>query len=336
MKRFTKSALLTALVFIVTAGMIFAQDLPDLKLRFGGTIQAMASYSQTGANDINQTGFGLRRVRFRAYPKFSKYFKGFFQMELTSPKLLDARLTYTLDKAINVRVGRFIGAGVRSGGLTSHTVIDIVERPMTAQKWGAATIGADYRDYGAAVFGKIGGGLSYNITVHNGNGAKNIKATHKGAGKILNDKLAFSGMVTYKPKEVKGLEAGGYYGVGNSNYMDYNAYNAYIYWEPKPIRIKAEYIGWKDNTTNITTSGYYIFGAYGFAHNWELLARYENYDENTNVDNDGQNLTTIGARYFLFAAKESAGKITAAYVIHGEQGATIDNNVFYFMFQLVF
>ncbi len=335
MKKFTSSTFIVFML-LITTGFLFAQDAPNLKVRMGGTVQAMGSYSQTGGAAVNQVGFGLRRVRLRAYTKFSKHFKGFVQMEITTPKLLDARLTYMVNKNLNIRIGRFIGAGVRAGGLTSHTVIDIIERPLTAIRWGGATIGGDYRDYGVAAFGKLGGGLSYNITIHNGKGSANIKATQKGAGSMLNDKFAYSGMLTFKPASIKGLETGGYYGVGNSNFSDYNAYNAYVYYTPKQFEIKAEYIGWKDNATDVTTGGYYIFGGYSFAHNFEFLARYENYDPNTSVDNDAQTLTTIGARYFMFSSKKTASKITLAYVIHGEQGATIDNDAFYAMFQLVF
>ncbi len=335
MKAFTKLTF-TLFLILITSGLIFSQDGPDIKVRLGGTVQAMASYSQTGGADTAQIGFGLRRVRLRAYSNFSKHFKGFIQMEVTSPKLLDARLTYMLNENFNIRVGRFIGAGVRSGGLTSHTVIDIVERPLTAQMWGKSTIGGDYRDYGLAVFGKIGGGLAYNITVHNGDGSLNIKATHKGAGTTLNSNFAFSGMLTFKPAAVKGLEAGGYYGVGNSTVNDYSAYNVYLYYTPKNFEVKAEYIGWKDNAADVSSMGYYVFGGYNFAKNFEVLARYENFDPNADAADDAQSLITIGARYFLFPSKKTAGKITAAYVIHGEEGTAIDNDVFQIMFQLVF
>ncbi|NOX17173.1 MAG: porin [Chlorobi bacterium] len=335
MKAFTKVTF-TILLLLLTSGFLFSQDMPDLKVRLGGTVQGMASYSQTGGVDTSQIGFGLRRVRLRAYTSYGKHFKGMIQMEVTNPKLLDARITYGLNENFNVRVGRFIGAGVRSGGLTSHTVIDIVERPLTAQRWGAATIGGDYRDYGLAVFGKIAGGLSYNVTIHNGDGARNIKATHKGAGKTLNSGFAFSGMLTFKPASVKGLEAGGYYGVGNKYFNDYNAYNAYVYYTPSQFEIKAEYIGWKNNTSEVSSAGYYVFGGYFFTPKIELLARYESFDPNADVDEDAQNLITVGARYFLFPTKKTAGKITAAYVVHGEQGTAVDNDVFYLMFQLVF
>jgi len=334
MKFFTKTMTTVLVVFSVSSFTV-AQDAPKLNWKIGGTVQAMASIAQTGA-DTSQTGFGLRRLRLKTYFNYDKV-TAFVQLEGTTPKLLDARMTYKLSDAVNIRVGRFIGAGARGGGLTSHTDIDIVERAMSAQKWGSKTIGADYRDYGASIFGKFGE-FNYNVTAHNGNGAQNVKPSQQSQAKLLNGSSAFSGMVFYKSKEIKGLEAGGYYGIGNETFNDYNAYNAYVYWEPKPIRIKAEIIGVSDKNgvTDINSLGYYVFGAYGFMDNWEALARFENYDGNTDVDKNAETLITIGARYALYPEKVSASKITFAYVIHSEEGDEIDNNVFYVMFQTAF
>jgi len=334
MKLFTKT-LITIFVLFLATNFIVAQDAPELNWKIGGTVQAMASYAQTDT-DTAQIGFGLRRVRLKTYFSYGNV-TAFIQYSAKSNKLLDARMTYKFSKTANVRVGRFIGAGVRSGGLTSHTVIDIVERPMSAQMWASNTVGADYRDYGVAMMGKFGD-LGYNLTLHNGNGALNLTPSHKSTATVLNENVAISAMVNYKPKAVKGLEAGGYYGIGNADVNEYSSYNAYVYWEPKPIRIKAEVIGLTNTfgDTDVPSLGYYVFGAYGVTDAWEVLARYETYDPNTDVDDDATNLITIGARYALFPAKLTASKITFAYVMHGEEGDAIDNDVFYVMFQTAF
>jgi hypothetical protein len=334
MKIFTK-IISTVFMFFIATSFIVAQDTPELKWKIGGTVQAMASYAQTGA-ETAQTGFGLRRVRLKTYFGYGNV-TAFIQYSAKSNKVLDARMTYKFSDAFNLRVGRFIGAGIRAGGLTPHTVIDIVERPMSAQMWASQTVGGDFRDYGAAAIGKFGD-LSYNLTLHNGNGAMNLTPSHKSQANTLNGAAAVSGMVSFKPKSVKGLETGAYYGMGNSDVNDYASYNAYVYWEPKPIRIKAEVIGLsnKNGANDLNSLGYYVFGAYGFMDNWEALARFETYDPNTDVDDDATNLITIGARYALFPGKVTASKITFAYVLHGEQGTEIDNDVFYVMFQTAF
>lgn len=335
MKKFFGFSLLLITIFSFCSYTL-AQDTPDIKWKLGGTVQAYSSYAQT-ASDTNQIGFGLRRVRVKVYADFSANIKSFVQFELTTPKLLDARLDYLISPSFNIRVGRFIGAGVRAGGLTSHTDIDIIDRSYSAEYWGKKTIGADFRDYGMAFYGKFDD-FNYNFTIHNGNGALNLKPA---AGATASSKIqgvAFSGMAFFKPASVKGLEAGGYYGMGNKYVNDYRAYNAYIYYEPSPFRVKAEYIGEvdKNGTKDVTFSGYYFLGAYKVTPNVELMGRYERFDPNTDVSNNEGTIVTIAASYSFFAAKWAAAKITAAYVLPNENPVNIDNNVFYVMYQLAF
>lgn len=338
------SKLFSIFVFVLlSASFLTAQDAPEFSYRMGGTVQAWTSMGDIHGSDTSSFGWGLRRVRLRAYATLGDKMKGFIQMELTSPKLLDARIEYMVTKAFSIRAGRFIGAGVRAGGLTSHTVIDITERPLSAVRWGGHTIGADYRDYGLDFVGKFGD-VKANVTLHNGNGATNIRNRQTGPGP-QNGGFAVSGMVVFKPKTVKGLEAGGYYGIGNSEINEYNAFNAYVYYEPKPLRVKAEVIGYTNvgaafDGSDLGRMGYYVFAGYGFAKNWEAVARYESYDHNTDMDDDQINLITLGATYSVFSTKWAAGKITAAYTLQSEADAgfypEIDNNVFQLVMQMVF
>lgn len=339
MRKITKLFSILVLSFLFV-GIVSAQDAPQFKYRMGGTVQAWTSLGDINGSDTSSFGWGLRRVRLRAYSSFGDKMKGFVQMELTSPKLLDARIEYLVSKQFTIRAGRFIGAGVRAAGLTSHTKIDITERPLSAVMWGKRTIGADYRDYGMDVVGKFGD-LKATVTLHNGNGATNIRNRQTGPG-TQNNGFAVAGMVNFKPKSVKGLEAGGYYGVGNKEINEYSAYNAYVYYEPKPLRIKAEVIGVTNTvgSTDFTGMGYYVFAGYGFGKNWEAVARFEVYDGNTDVDDDQLTLITLGATHSIFSNKWAAGKITAAYTLQSEADVAaypeIDNNVFQLVMQLVF
>jgi hypothetical protein len=332
-------------VMQLSSGVLTAQDAPDFSYRIGGTVQAWASMGEVDKDlaDTTSMGFGIRRARLRAYSTFGKKMKGFIQMELTSPKLLDARIEYMVSKSFTIRAGRFIGAGVRAAGLTSHTKIDITERPLSAVMWGGATIGADYRDYGMDFVGNFGD-LKANVTLHNGHGGLNIQSRQSRLVKAAdyNGGVAVSGMLVYKPKTMKGLEAGGYFGLGNADINDYSAYNAYVYYEPKPLRVKAEIIGVtdKNGSEDLSGMGYYVFAGYGFAKNFEALARFEIVDGNTDEDDDQLTLITVGATYSVFKTKWTAGKITAAYTLRNEADVpaypAFDNNVFQLVMQLVF
>ncbi len=327
-------------IILLSTIILSAQDTPKFKYRIGGTVQAWTSMGEINGADTNSIGWGLRRVRLRAYSSFGDKMKGYIQFELTSGKLTDARIEYLISKSFTLRAGRFIGASIRGGGLTSHTKIDIVERPTTAVQWAKHTVGSDYRDYGVDGVFKFGD-IKASITLHNGDGKSNIVNKQTKVSK-KNGSFAISGMASFKPKSIKGLEVGGYYGMGNPELNEYTAYNAYVYYEPKPLRIKAEIIGWTNKRKEYDRSqmGFYLFTGYRFAKNWEVVARVENYDPNTDLDDNQKLLLTGGLTYSLFSSKWTAGKISMAYTIQQESDKgyfpEIDNNVFKLMMQLVF
>jgi hypothetical protein len=257
-------------------------------------------------------------------------------MEVASPKLIDARVEFLISKSFSIRAGRFVGASVRSGALTSHTKLDITERSLTAMKWAKATVGGDYRDYGIDFVAKIGD-IKANLTFHNGSGSLNLKNSHKGHS-FTNGGFAVSGMLVYKPQDIKGFESGVYYGIGNPYINEYNAYNVYVYYSTNPFKIKAEYIAWKNTFGNIDISqmGYHLFSGYKIAKCLEAGIRYEHFDSNTDIENNERNLITVALTYSVFPTKWNVGKITAAYVISDETGTKIDDNVFQLVMQIVF
>lgn len=336
MKLFTRLSvvLLFACFF---SGSVFAGD-EDMKVehKVGATVQSWVSYQ---AADSAYLGFGLRRVRVRWYGTINSKFKTFIQAELTNPKLLDARVEYHFSKQFNVRAGRFIGSGVRSGGLTSHSSIDIVERPRSANAWGAGTVGADFRDYGFQAEGKTESGeFTGRLWLHNGSGAANItshEATNPRDHQLQG--IAADLMLIFQPKSVKGLEAGGHVGVGNKDVKDLMSYSGYAYYEPGPFRVKAELIGLvdKSDSVDVTSMGYYLFGGYQVTPNIEIVGRFETYDKNTDADDDATNYITGGVVYKQFSGKVNH-KLTAAVVVPTEEGDSVKNTAFYTVWQILF
>ncbi|MBK8946776.1 MAG: hypothetical protein IPM32_16115 [Ignavibacteriae bacterium] len=325
------------ILFLSASINLFAQEDQEFTVKMSGLVQAWTSYGQINGADTNSIGWGVRRARLVATSNFGSKMKGTIHLELTSFKLLDAKIEYSLNKMFSLTAGRFIGAGVRGAGLTGAGVIDITERAYSADTWAVQTIGADFRDYGMDLTANIGE-LKANITLHNGSGAVNI--TNKVLGtQIQNGGFAVSGMLVYKPELLKGLEVGGYYGMGNKEVNEYSAYNAYAYYDPGKFKVKAEIIGWSKpfGSNDIASMGYYLLGGYKIMDCVEAIARYEIYDANTDLDENERNFLTIGATYSLFPTKWNAGKITAAYVLTGEaKDPQHDNDVFQLVMQLAF
>lgn len=326
----------TFLSIFFLSSSAFADDPPELKSQIGGTIQSWLSLDQN--DDATSMAFGLRRVRFRYYAQYDKA-KLFVQTEVTSGSLLDARIEYYFNETFNIRAGRFIGAGARAGGLTSHTVIDIIERPFTARRWGSMTVGGDYRDYGVQLEGKAGD-LTGRVWLHNGDNSLNI--TNRAGSSVGNDfsAQAVDAMVIFKPASVKGLEIGGHYGINKVDSVsaakperDRDSYSAYAYYTPGGFQLKGEVISLTNNITDASTMGYYIFGGYSVSDAVELLGRYEIYDPNTDVDTNELSLITLGA---TLRDVGNNHRVTAAIVLSDNKATDVQDTIFQLVWQFLF
>jgi hypothetical protein len=77
------------------------------------------------------------------------------------------------------------------------------------------------------------------------------------------------------------------------------------------------------------------FGHLGYkvAPKVELLARYDFYDPNTDVDDDGENWITGGINYYVDGLNSM---FYLNYIKKGEEGTEVDNDVIMVQMQLVF
>lgn len=337
MKRFY-TQLLTVLIFLSIA--LHGEDKPmKIEHKIGGTVQSF--YSLQSTDEVN-AGFGLRRVRVRWMANIDGKLKTFIQSDLTSNSLsgalLDARIEYHFSEQFNIRAGRFVGAGVRGGALTSHTVIDIVERSFSANQWAAQTVGGDYRDFGLQLEAKSSNKVvTGRLWLHNGNGALNIRNTEAGLTQNKFSASAVDAMLIIQPQNVENLEIGGHFGVGNSDIKKLNSFSAYAYYTPGPIHLKAELISLTDKSGAVdrTALGYYLFGGFDATEHIQLVARWEPYDPNTDQDNDKLTFVTLGVVFKEYSGKINH-KLTAAVVLPSEEGQSVDNTTAYAQWQIVF
>jgi len=326
-----------------------AGEQPELTHQFGGTIQTWASFAQIGP-DTNNAAIGLRRARIRYYAQYDKV-KLYIQSDVISGSMLDARIEYYFNDQFNIRAGRFIGAGARGGGLTSHRKIDIIERPLTIRKWGSMTVGSDYRDYGFQAEGKIND-LTGRLWIHNGDGStnntnrtgdfySNPDKTRKKADSLP---TAVDAMVLFKAASLKGLEIGGHYGVGNKDIgKDYSSYSAYGYYKPGPLNFKAELVSHTMNDveaedgsfSDISMMGYYVFAGYRVTNYFEVLGRYEKFDPNTDSDDDAISIITLGAAIQEFEDTKNH-RVAAALVFPTNEDSDVDDIGFQIMWQFLF
>lgn len=320
----------------------------NVSVRLGGTLQPRATFASD--DDTDRIGFGLRRMRFRAYTDIGERISLFLQMEGSgaSATWLDMRGNFRLNDEWTLSTGRFIGAQPRSFARTGHANIDAIDRPAIAERWARMTIGADGRDYGVeATWSRpeweIRGFL------HNGHNRADFRtgiSNDPATGGISTDGFAFSASATHWPSGDRNeLELGAYAGLNTSQNplteiggvgREYFSYSAHAYWGAlpgsQPFRVKADVIGiGYQEVTPFGAHNYMgtsLFGSFLAAPHVELYARGEFwYSDGGDMDGINQVFATVGGSYSLSALwgrPFSQNRIMVAYSLRSAESSSID------------
>ena len=197
-------------------------------------------------------------------------------------------------------------------GLESSSKLDFVERAaLTTQfKW------ADARDIGLTLRRDIKVGdvtIQPAVGVYNGEGQNKSDA---------NDDKMIVGRLAVSP--VKGLHLGVAHvnnevGAAQVDSVRTGFEAKYTFGRASVYGEYAE--GESDGKDKET---YYITATYSVLDDVQLAARYDWYDPNTDTDDDAGTETTAGINYFI--AKHNA-KVQLNYVVRGEEGESVDNDV---------
>ncbi|MGB3976841.1 MAG: hypothetical protein WBM02_05635 [bacterium] len=113
-------------------------------------------------------------------------------------------------------------------------------------------------------------------------------------------------------------------------------FGANFEWRNPKFHAAAEYImGNQDygHGMKVKNHAAFVQGGFSFVENWELLARYEIWDPNKDVDKDGQKWFTAGLNYSL---EKHYTKFFLNYVAKMEEVSGIDNDEIVFQVQFSF
>jgi len=249
-----------------------------------------------------------------------------------SVKLWDGYVTYKVHPFANVTVGQFKfpftlegleGTPDRIPVLRAESINDI------AAKLG--TQGGSFRDIGVMVSGsyKDALGLGYGVAVINGKGIN--------TGDNNNDK-DIVGRITISP--ISGLTLGGSYYAGKGQdetatlEVKESAYGVEAEYTLKDLglSLRGEYVTAEWENFNVATgaaaagfkqepSGWYLQAAYKLPSlpAAQLMARYEDYEKDSNTDNSHLKTTTLGATYYL----KGKTRISANYLMRDAEDSSI-------------
>ena len=238
--------------------------------------------------------------------------------------LQDFLVTYKLDSANSLDVGQY-KTPFGMEGLESSAKLDLIERSMMASqlKW------ADYRDVGVTYKGNFtcpftGAKIQPTAGIYNGEGQNKLDG---------NNPMAYAGRLVVKPVESLHLGVSHYNGEKGSGSAakDDNRTGVEAKFTMDPVSVYGEYAtgesGGKDKEEWYATVTCNLGDAY------QAVARYDWYDADKNTDNDARTETTVGLNYFI---KKHNAKLAANYVVVGEEGASVDNDIVRVLAQVSF
>ncbi|MBI3815396.1 MAG: hypothetical protein HY279_13155 [Nitrospinae bacterium] len=339
-------AFLSVFLF-VSPDWIMAEEPPkvEFKPKVGGYIEGWyrndssdLSAQTTAATKVNNE-FRVRRARIDVKGNVSEEvgYRVNGAFDGPSPasgsatvKLWDGYITYKAHSFANFTLGQFKypftlegleGTPDRIPVLRAEAINDI------ASKLG--TKGGSFRDIGIMLGGgsKEALGLKYGIAYINGNG---INAGDNGNAKDV------VGRVTISPIDGLTLGGSGYSGKAQDETASFEvnegAYGAEMEFILKDMGIsfRGEYVTAKWENWNVATAaaasgknqepkGWYFQGAYKLSAGLQLMARYEDYEKDSNTANSHLKTTTLGGTYYI----KDKTRITANYVMRSPDNSSI-------------
>jgi len=337
-------------------------------VNFKGRVQARYTYIENG--DLSKVtshkafdesefdGFCIRRVRLRWYGEVIDKWKYHVQVSVDGDsnadkvdpalpdydlrkddvgvKLQDAYFTYDHHPYFNITVGQF-KSRFSPSYLVAGPTLPLCERPLVIDKlarrreigisFEAANNGAfDSRGHGNKLYDKP---FYYALGLYNGAGFNRMRND--------NDNLMLTAMVVYRP--LKYINFGTSYAfnqTGNDDAIQrLNIWDFNSALDIGPFHAQIEYIQEHGHGIN-RRYGYGIQGQYDLTDNFQLTARYDEYDPDRTVDNGfDSRWYTVGYNWFI---RGQDIKWQLNYTFRKEMHANYheDNDILVTHFQILF
>jgi hypothetical protein len=327
-------------------------------LRIGGILQAGFFYDMTDEEDSGELtdAFTLNRVRFLFWgtiiPDKVKYF---VQTETKSTRntvsLLDYKAQFFYIEKTEIAVGRFLpNFTIYMPAPTSK--LEMINYPMTSTKYAMwrqvgiqSTTTTQYVDFNLGVFN--GADQIDNIT--DNNDAKDFMVRADIKPPIEQAKVRFGGFgwignalpptwfadtvlhIVPNPDE-KSFKKNRFGGFATADYTK----------EELTLRFRGEFVVGQDDsltapsvdsTDTRNSQAFFVHVGVQPVKQVEFLARYEAYDPNTDVDEDGISYVTGGVNYYLDGINTM---FYLNYIHKMEQGEEVDNDVVQAQVQITF
>ncbi len=313
-----KKALLLVVLAIIAFGILQAETKLSMELWNRWTYETIDG-------EVQENGFSLERGYFRLEPVFSSKIKGRFNIDwFSSSKSSDTngaglKIKYAyldFSELIPVKNSKVTVGLMKTyfGTIYDYKYTTIEKDP--SDKYGfVASV-----DYGMGFSGYLPSGYgTYDVAVYNGEG-------YKKAGSNINKDMNFVGNIRLIP--MVGLTIGGSYMMktakdsqiddGTGNMIDnpdrevYNMMAGVGKFAYGPVSVQAQYLNKvksmpnDDTYDDVTSTVISVMPVFKVNNSFDIVARYDIYDPNTDADDDGRNTLIAGVNYnILHNAKKS-------------------------------
>lgn len=317
-----------------------APVLSGKKIQLSGYTQVRyRSFVESGKAD----GFDIRRARLDLRGNVSKVWGYRLQFELAgTPKILDAYAEAKLNDYFKFTIGQ-TKIPFSFENLTSAAKLDFIDWSLVVDALVARGTDVSGNQVGRDIGIQLGGTLiqqenrsllDYRFGIFNGGG---INTADK------NDNKDFAARLVVHP--IAGLDLGASLYNGKrfipeqtsgtvttpARNVDRDRYGFELVYKYQNLNLEGEYIHGTDD--NIDREGYYLKAGYYFVpKKFQLVAKYDFYDPNLDVDKNASNWYVFGANYYF----NSNAKLQFNYTIKEEQGPSIDNDLATLQLQINF
>lgn len=278
------------------------------------------TYEKVG-DEIEESAFSLKRGYFRLNHKFSDDISGRFNLDFFSSDKdedihgVGVKLKYAyLDfkNLIPIPESKLTFGLLKNyfGTIYDWSYVVMEKAPADKYKFISST------DYGIALYGYIPNGMGeYALAVTNGEGYKKV-------GDNVNTSPAYLANLRFIP--ISGITIGGSYYTKKkgTNKTDYSAYAAVGRLAFGPLDIQFEFLSKDDDCT--VGQGFMIMPIIKLTNNFELVARYDNWDSNTDEDDDKETILIGGFNYYIL--RRAKGKPAVMLQVNYENTSYEDSS----------
>ena len=277
---------------------------------------------QTIDGNVQQNEMALKRGYFRLEPTFTNKIKGRFNLDFFSDDVGDGvsiKLKYAyldFSELIPVKNSKVTFGLMKTyfGTIYDWNYTTIEKDPSDKYKFVSST------DYGMGFSGYLPSGFgTYDLAVYNGEGYKETAGDiNKDMNLVGNIRVTpipgvtIGGSYMMKTKNDKEVDVGTGTMIDNPDRESYNLMAGVGKFAFGPISVLAQYLNKVKSMPNIdgvdevTTTVLSVMPVYKVNNTFDIIARYDMYDPNTDTDDDAKNTLIAGINYNMVRNAKNA------------------------------